>query len=87
MVNLDSGCKCFQKLFRDPGTCQPDDRKFWLSVILTEKNMIGDFRRVDLFSVIHAQQLVGSSFNLIRRIIDPDRRSSAKYGGFRQKNC
>ena len=54
MVNLDSGCKCFQKLFRDPGTCQPDDRKFWLSVILTEKNMIGDFRRVDLFSVIHA---------------------------------
>lgn len=44
MVNLDSGCKFFQKLFRDPGTRQPDDRKFWLSVILTEENMIGDFR-------------------------------------------
>jgi len=32
MVNLDSGCKRLQRLFRDPGTRQADDRKFRLSV-------------------------------------------------------
>ena len=32
MVNLDSNCKCLQKLFRHPGTRQGDDRKFRLSV-------------------------------------------------------
>lgn len=39
MVDLDSGCKRLQKLFRDSGARQADDRKFWFSVVLTdEKN-------------------------------------------------